>query len=98
MRCLDEEDIKELMLSDAYLNKYNQKHKQTVKNIEQGFQNLYPNDDRNSEPKQYYVWHSVGDEKTRSSHEERDGLVFRAFDNEISFKVISNNYLLKNEE
>ena len=28
----------------------------------------------------------------------REGLVFRTFDNEISFKVISNNYLLKNEE
>ena len=28
----------------------------------------------------------------------REGLVFRSFDNTISFKVISNNYLLKNEE
>ena len=28
----------------------------------------------------------------------REGLVFRTFENEISFKVISNNYLLKNEE
>lgn len=33
-----------------------------------------------------------------NNNSRREGLVFRAFDNEISFKVISNNYLLKNEE
>lgn len=33
-----------------------------------------------------------------NNNSRREGLVFRSFDNEISFKVISNNYLLKNEE
>lgn len=33
-----------------------------------------------------------------NTNSRREGLVFRTFDNEISFKVISNNYLLKNEE
>ena len=76
MRYLDEEDLKDLMLNDAYKNKYNKDHNKTITIIEQGFQCLYPDDDRNINPKKYYIWRSVNDNQTRSSHTKRDGKIF----------------------
>lgn len=76
MRSLDEEDLKNLMYDDSYKNKYNPNHNKTVIIIKAGFKNLYTDDDRNSNPQNYYVWRSVGDDRTRSTHNERDGQVF----------------------
>lgn len=76
MRNMNEDDVRALMQSDAYQNSYNPEHKDTVKRVSQAWQNLYPNDARNLEPSNYYVWHSTADSKTRSAHAERNGKVF----------------------
>ncbi len=33
-------------------------------------------DDMNNNPEDYYIWHTQGDDKVRSSHAERDGEIF----------------------
>ncbi len=76
MESMTEEEIKNLMKSDAYLNNNHPQHNETIKNVMQGWENLYPNDDRNSNPKDYYIWRTVGDNKTRAAHALRDGKVF----------------------
>lgn len=76
MRCLTEDEVKALMRTDEYQNKYNPKFNETIKVVGQAWENLYPEDDRNKNPDNYYVWKSVGDSKTRSAHAERDGKVF----------------------
>ncbi len=76
MGSMTEEEIKNLMKSDAYLNSNHPQHDETIKNVMQGWENLYPNDDRNSNPKDYYIWRTVGDNKTRAAHALRDGKVF----------------------
>ena len=76
MKSLTEDEVKALMRTDEYQNKYNPKFEETIKNVQQAWENLYPEDDRNSDPDNYYIWKAVGDGKTRSSHSERDGQVF----------------------
>lgn len=76
MKSLTEDEVKALMRTDEYQNKYNPKFEETIKIVQQAWENLYPEDDRNSNQNNYYVWKAVGDSKTRSSHSERDGQVF----------------------
>ena len=33
-------------------------------------------DDMNNNPEDYYIWHTKGDDKVRSSHAARDGKIF----------------------
>ncbi len=73
---MNENEVKSLMRTDAYNDKFNPDYDETQKIVKQAFKNLYPEDDRNESPKGYYVWRCVGDERTRSEHEERDGEVF----------------------
>lgn len=76
MKCLSEEEVLSLMNSDAYKNKYNPKYEETQCLVRKGWENLAPDDDRNENPDNYYVWNAKSDSKTRSSHAERDGQVF----------------------
>ena len=38
-----------------------------------GFGDLYPDDDRNEHPENYYVWRTMKDKKVRPKHAEREG-------------------------
>lgn len=76
MKSLTEDEAKALMGTDAYQNKYNPKFEETQCLVRQGWKNLYPDDDRNENPDNYYIWNAVVDDRTRSSHAERDGQVF----------------------
>ena len=73
---MTEEEILKLMKSDAYTNKFNPDYEKTQNLVRQGFENLYPEDDRNIHPEKYYVWYTRGDEKVRDTHAERQGMVF----------------------
>jgi SPP1 gp7 family putative phage head morphogenesis protein len=76
MSSLTEAEVKALMRTDEYQNKYNPKFEETQCLVKQGWKNLYPEDGRNKNPDNYYVWRAVGDGKTRSSHADREGEVF----------------------
>ena len=80
MRTFDEDEIKLLMNSDEYLDSNNSNRDEVVNYVSRSWENLYPEDDRNTNPENYYVWRCVGDDKTRTTHAERDGQVF-AWDN-----------------
>ena len=80
MRTLNEDEIKLLMSSDEYLNSDNPNHDNIVNQVLRSWENLYPEDERNSNPENYYVWRCVGDDKTITTHAEREGQVF-AWDN-----------------
>lgn len=76
----NEQDLREVIKSEAYRDKNHPEHDKAVRAVEQGYENLYPDDDRNSNPKNYYVWRTRQDGKARDSHAEREGKVF-AWDN-----------------
>lgn len=76
MKSLSEEEIKALMRTEAYLYSYNPEHKKAQRIVRQGFENLYPDDDRNIHPEKYYVWYMREDDKVRETHRERQGQVF----------------------
>lgn len=76
MKLLTEDEVKSLMQSDAYQNRDNPKFAETQRQVSQAWDNLYPEDDRNTNPQNYYIWKSVDDSKTRSSHAKREGEVF----------------------
>lgn len=76
MKSLSEDEVKSLMRTEAYLHNYNSEHEKTQRTVRQGFENLYPDDDRNIHPKNYYVWNTQGDDKVRGSHAQRQGQVF----------------------
>lgn len=76
MKSLTEDEVKTLMKSEAYQNRDNPHHEEINRKITQAWENLYPDDDRNENSANYYVWKSVGDSKIRRSHAERDGQVF----------------------
>ena len=80
MRTFDEDEIKLLMNSDEYLDSNNSNRDEVANYVSRSWENLYPEDDRNTNPENYYVWRCVGDDKTRTTHAERDGQVF-AWDN-----------------
>lgn len=73
---LNQEELTAIMNSDAYRNPQNADYEKSQKYVAQGFKNLYPDDDRNEHPENYYVWSTVGDHKVRDSHAARDGEVF----------------------
>lgn len=76
MKSLSEDEVKALMRTDAYTNKFNSEHNKIQQIVKQGFENLYPDDDRNIHPEKYYVWYTLNDDKVRISHTERHGQVF----------------------
>ncbi len=76
MKSLTEDEVNALMATDAYFNSYNPEHLKTQRIVQQGFKNLYPDDDRNKNPEKYYVWYTREDDKVRSSHAQRHGQVF----------------------
>lgn len=76
MRTLNEDEIKLLMSSNEYLNGGSSNRDEVANYVSQSWENLYPEDNRNTNPKNYYVWRCVGDDKTRTTHAERDGQVF----------------------
>jgi len=73
---LSEKEVRKLMESDAYINKNNKNHKKVNREVQQGWENLYPDDDRNENPSNYYVWRTKGDDRVRSTHAAREGEVF----------------------
>lgn len=76
MKSLTEDEVKTLMRGDTYRNRNNPHHGEIVRKVTQAWENLYPDDDRNKKSTNYYIWKSVGDSKTRTSHAMRDGQVF----------------------
>lgn len=76
MNNLTENEVKALMSTEAYTNNNHADFKKTQEIVAQSWQNLYPDDDRNENPENYYTWYSRGDNKVRSSHAERHGQVF----------------------
>lgn len=76
MKSLSEEEVKALMRTDAYTNKFNPERNKIQQIVQQGFENLYPDDDRNIHPENYYVWYTRDDDKVRESHAQRQGQVF----------------------
>lgn len=76
MKSLSEDEVKSLMRTEAYLYNYNPEHEKTQRTVRQGFENLYPDDDRNIHPENYYVWYTREDDKVRGSHAQRQGQVF----------------------
>ena len=73
---LSERQVRRLMESDAYTNRNNKNYEKVNREVRQGFENLYPDDERNEEPSNYYVWRTQGDDRVRSKHAEREGEVF----------------------
>ena len=73
---LSEKEVRRLMNSDAYSNRTNKNYKKVNREVQQGWENLYPDDDRNENPENYYVWRTMQDEKVRPEHAEREGEVF----------------------
>ena len=53
MRSLTEDEVKTLMQSDAYQNRNNPSLEAMTKQVTQGWENLYPEDDRNKYPEKY---------------------------------------------
>lgn len=76
MKSLSEDELKSLMRTEAYLYSYNPENKKIQRIVRQGFENLYPDDDRNIHPEKYYVWYTREDDKVRATHGERHGQVF----------------------
>lgn len=73
---LSEDEVRELMKSEAYNNKYHPDYEKTQNKVRKAYEELYSEDDRNENPDNYYVWKAVGGGKTRSLHADRDGEVF----------------------
>ena len=70
---LSARQVRRLMESDAYTNRNNKNYEKVNREVRQGFENLYPDDERNEEPSNYYVWRTQGDDRVRSKHAEREG-------------------------
>jgi len=76
----NEKDLRNAMNTEAYRDSNHPDHEKVTRLVKQGYDNLYPDDDRNEHPEKYYVWRTVGDNRVRSSHAQREGEVF-AWDN-----------------
>ena len=70
---LSEKEVRRLMESDAYSNRTNKNYEKVNREVKQGWENLYPDDDRNENPENYYVWRTKGDDRVRGKHAEREG-------------------------
>lgn len=66
----------EFMKSDAYRDRNHPEHQKVQEIVAQGFENMYPDDDRNENPEEYYMWYAMSDDKTRSEHAKRHGKVY----------------------
>lgn len=50
MRSLNEDELKQLMSTEAYQNSLHPEYEKTQDMVRQGWENLYPDDDRNEHP------------------------------------------------
>ena len=73
---MNEDEVKSLMCSDAYQDNFHPDYDKTQCMVRQAWENLYPDDDRNENPKNYYIWRCQSDDKVRETHCELDGKVF----------------------